>query len=202
MSTGSLRLQRALFLGYILYDSLGLVITGLSTLLESTTSWGTQFSGLLGTSSDGGVLLHFLLVDVAHLPGPLGALGEGGVTAGLIITLLILDGLTLNHVIFNIMLLLLGPALRFVLSTADLRSLDITVLDQRGSADLHSLIHSSLLVSNEAILSEVLLAVLLLLGLIVGGVGGVATPVVGVVALHNLIILSLFYHLDLVNTPF
>merc|ERR1719348_36150 len=100
------------------------------------------------------------------------------------------------------MFLLLGPALRFILSSADLRSLDVTIFDQRGSAHLHSLIHSSLLVSDEAVLSEVLLALLLLLGLIVGGVGGVATPVVGVVALHNLIILSLFYHLNLVNAPF
>merc|ERR1711994_426222 len=101
MSTGSLGLQGALLLGGILDNSLGLVITDLSTLL----------------------------VDIAHLSGPLGALGECGVTTGLILTLLILDGLTLNNIIF----LLLGPALRLILSSTDLRALYITVLDQGSS---------------------------------------------------------------------
>jgi len=202
MSTGSLRLQGALLLGGILDNSLSLVITDLSTLLEPTASRGTQLSGLLGTSSDGGVLLDLLLVDAAHLSGPLGALGEGGVTTGLIVTLLILDGFTLNHIILNLMFLLFGPALGFVLSSADFRSLNITVLDQRSSAHLDGLIEGNFLVVDEAVLSEVLLALLLLLGLVVGGVGGVTTPVVGVVTLDNLIILSFFYHLDLVNTSF
>merc|ERR1719495_2929933 len=140
MGTGSLGFQRALFLGGILNNSLGLVITDLSSLLESTASRGTQFSGLLSTSSNRGILLHRFLVDIAHLSGPLGALGKGGVTTGLILTLLILDGLTLNHVILDIMFLLLGPALRFVLSSADLRSLDITVLDEGSSAHLDGLV--------------------------------------------------------------
>merc|ERR1719474_2469366 len=142
MSTGSLGLHGALFLGGILDNSLGLVITDLSTLLESTSSRGTQLSRLLRTSSDRGVFLHILLVDIAYLSGPLGALGECGVTTGLILTLLILDGLTLNNIILNIMFLLLGPALRFILSSADLRALYITVLDQGRLA--HRL-HTSLL---------------------------------------------------------
>merc|ERR1712020_390258 len=175
MTTGSLRFERALFLGDILNDSLGLFITGFSTLLKPAASWGTQFSRLLSTSSDGGVLLHFLLVNVAHLFGPLGALGEGGVTTGFIVTFFFLDGLTLNHVILNIVLLLLGPALRFVLSSTNLRSLNITVFNQWLSAHLHNLIHSRLLEDDETALSEVLLAILLLLGLVVGGVGGVTT---------------------------
>merc|ERR1711962_1730066 len=115
MSTGSLGLQGALLLGGILDNSLGLVITDLSTLLESTASRGTQPPRLLGTSSDRGVFLHILLVDIAHLSGPLGALGEGGVTTGLI-----LAGLTLNHIIFNIMFPLLGPTLRLILGSTDL----------------------------------------------------------------------------------
>merc|ERR1712020_477941 len=202
MGTGPLGLQRAFFLGGILNNSLGFVITDLSTLFETTAGRGTQLSRFLGTSSDGGVFLHRLLVDVADLSGPLGALGEGGVTAGLILTLLILDGLTLNNVILNVMFLLFGPALGFVLSSADLRSLNITVLDQRGSAYLDGLVEGNLLVVDEAVLSEVLLALFLLLGFVVGGIGGVASPVVRVVTLYNLIILSFFYHLDLVDTPF
>merc|ERR1711915_722818 len=61
MGTGSLGLKRTFLLGGILDNSLGLVITGLSTLLESTASRGTQLPRLLGASSDGGVLLHRFL---------------------------------------------------------------------------------------------------------------------------------------------
>jgi len=201
VGTSSLGLKRALFLGGILDNSLGLVIADLSTLLESTTSGGTQLPGLLGTSGDGGVLLHVLLLDAADLSGPLGALGEGGVSRGLISTLLILNSLALDDVILNIVLLLLGPALRFVLSSADLRSLDITVLDEGSSAHLDGLVEGDLLVVDETVLSEVLLALLLLLGLVVGDVGGVTPPVVGVVALHHIVVLCLLHHLHLVNTP-
>merc|ERR1719283_118001 len=201
MSTGSLRLQGALLLGGILDNSLCLVITDFSTLLEPTTSRSTQLSGLLGTSSDRGVFLHILLADITHLSGPLGALGEGGVTTGLILALLILDGLTFDYIILNLMLFLLGPALRLILGSADLRALHITVLDQRSSAHLHGLIEGNLLVVDEAVLSEVLLALLLLLGLVVGHIGGVAPPVVRVVTLDNLIILGLLHHLNLVNAP-
>merc|ERR1712212_297518 len=158
MGACPLGLQRALLLGGILDNSLGLVITDLCALLESTASRSTELPWLLGTSSDGSVLLDCLLVDIAHLSGPLGALGEGGVTTGLILTLLILDGLTLNNIILNIMLLLLGPALRLILGSADLRALHITVLDQRSSAHLHGLIEGNLLVVDEAVLPEVLLA--------------------------------------------
>merc|ERR1711962_1637137 len=193
MSTGSLGLQGALLLGGILDNSLGLVITDLSTLLESTASRGTQLPRLLGTSSDRGVFLHTLLVDIAHLSGPLGALGEGGVTTGLI--------LTLFNIIFNIMFLLLGPALRLILGSTDLRALHITVLNQGSSAHLHCLIEGNLLIVDEAVLPEVLLTFLLLLGLVVGYIGGVASPVIGMVTLDNLIIFSLLHHLDLVNAP-
>jgi len=200
MSTGSLGLEGAFFLRGILDHSLYLFITDLSSLLKSTTSRGTKLSGLLGTSSDGGVLLHVLLGDAADLSGPFGALGEGGVPGGLVLALLILDGLTLNNIILNIMFLLLGPTLGFILGSTDLRSLDITVLDQGLPAHLNSLIDSILLIVDEAVLSEVLLALLLLLGLIVGNVGGVAPSVVGVVTLDSLIVLSLLDHLNLVNT--
>merc|ERR1719312_1842479 len=95
--------------------------------------------------------------------------------------------------------LLLGPALRLILSSADLRALNITILHKRCSADLDRLVESNGLVLDEAGLSVVLLALLLLLGLVVGDVCGVAPLVVGVVALHNIIILSFLDHLNLVN---
>jgi len=199
MGAGSLGLQRALLSGLVLDNGLGLVLADLSSLFESTTSGSAELTGLLGTSGDGSVLLDLLLLNRADLSGPLGALGLGGVAGGLILALLILDSLTGDNIILNIMLLLLGPALRLILGSADLRSLDITVLDKGGSAHLDGLVEGNLLVADEAVLPEVLLALLLLLGLIVGHKGGVAPPVVGVVTLDGLIILGLLDHLDLVN---
>merc|ERR1719268_363221 len=96
--------------------------------------------------------------------------------------------------------LLLGPALRLILSPANLGTLNITVLDQGSPADLSSLVEGNLLISNKARLLEVLLTVFLLLGFIVGSVGGVAPPVIGVVTLDHIIILGLLHHLHLVNT--
>merc|ERR1719341_1420169 len=115
VGAGSLGLQGALLLGGILDHGLGLLVALLSSLLESTARGGTQLTGLLGAAGDGSVLLHGLLLDVADLSGPLGALGEGGVAGGLILALLILDGLALNNVILNIMDLLLGLALNNVI---------------------------------------------------------------------------------------
>merc|ERR1719260_602361 len=95
--------------------------------------------------------------------------------------------------------LLLSPTLRLILSSTYFRSLYITVLRQRGSTNSNSLIKSNLLIFNETVFPEVLLA-LLLLRLIVCDVRGVAPLVVGVVTLHNIIVLSLLNHLNLVNT--
>merc|ERR1712203_752066 len=159
-----------------------------------------RLSGLLGTSSDGGVLLHLLLGDGAHLPWPLGALGVGGVARGLVLTLLFDLGGALNNIVLNVVNLLLGPALGFVLGPANLRSLDITILDKGGPADLGSLVEGDLLVLDETALPEILFAVLLLLGLIVRHIGGVTPPVIGVVALDDVVVLSLLNHLDLVDT--
>merc|ERR1719468_1239585 len=168
MGTGSLGLKGTLFLGGILDNGLGLVKAHLSTLLESTTSWGAQLSGLLGTSGDGSVLLDLLLGNTADLSGPLGALGEGGVTRGLISTLLILNSGALNNIIRNIMFFLLGPALTLILGPTEPMSLDVTILDKGSSANLDSLIESNLLIIDEAVLSEVLLTFFLLLRLVVG----------------------------------
>ena len=96
--------------------------------------------------------------------------------------------------------LLLCPALRLILSPAYLRSLDITVLDQRGSAYLDSLIESNLFILYEAVLPVILLTILFLLRLLVCNISSVAPLVIGVITLHNIIILSLLNHLNLVNT--
>jgi len=201
MGTGPLGLQRTLLLGGILDNGLGLVIALLSTLLEATASRGTELTGLLGTSGDGRVLLDRLLLNAAHLPGPLGALGKGSVARCLILALLVLDGLTGHNIVLDIMHLLLGPALRLILGPADLGSLDITILDKGSTADLDSLVEGNLFVLDEAVLPEVLLALLLLLRLVVGDIGGVASLVIRMVTLNNIIILSLLNHLDLVNAP-
>merc|ERR1711973_812376 len=183
---GTLGLQRALLLGGVLDHGLGLVVALLGALLEAAAGGGTQLPGLLGATGDGGVLLDVLLGHAAHLSGPLGALGEGGVTGGLVSALLVLDGLARHHIVLHIVHLLLGPALGLVFGPADLGALDVAVLDQGGPANLDGLVEGDLLVVDEAVLSEVLLALLLLLGLVVGDVGGVAPPVVGVVALLHL----------------
>merc|ERR1712012_713421 len=186
-------------LGGVLDNGLLLVITGLGTRLESTAGGGTELPGLLGTSGLGGILLDLLLGDAADLPGPLGALGVGGVSGSLILALLLNLSSALNDVILDIMDLLGSPALGLVLSAADLGSLNVAILDQRSSADLDSLVEGNLLVLDETALSEVLLALLLLLGVVVGDVGGVASLVVAMVALDHVIVLNLLDHFDLVN---
>merc|ERR1712002_490584 len=197
---GPLGLQGAFLLGGILNNSLGLLVTFFFSLLEATARWSTDFPGFLGAASDRGVLLHRLLLHSTHLFGPLGALGVGGVARSLILTLLLdLCGAG-DNIVLNLMNLLLGPALRLILSSADLRTFNFAILHERLPTDLSSFIESNLFISNETRFLEVLLTIFLLLRLIVGSVGGVAPPVVGVVTLDHIIILGLLHQLHLVNT--
>ena len=48
-----------------------------------------------------GELGDLLLVEAAHLPGPLGALGVGGVARGLVLALLLPLSPTLSHIILE-----------------------------------------------------------------------------------------------------
>merc|ERR1719397_1259310 len=189
MLASPLGLKATLLLGGVLDHGLHLVKAFLISLLEATASRGTELPGLLGASGDGGVLLHGLLGHGTDLFGPLGALGVSGVAAGVVLTLLLNLGPAGDDVVLHIVHLLLGPTLRLVLSPADLGALHVAVLHQGGPAHLGRLVEGDLLVLDETVLPEVLLAVLLLLGLVVGDVGGVAPPVVGVVALHHVVVL-------------
>ena len=101
---GSLWLQSTFLLRSILDHSLHFIVALLRSLLQDAASGGTELPGLLGTSGDGGVLLHLLLGDGAHLPWPLGALGVGGVARGLVLTLLFDLGGALNNVVLNVVL--------------------------------------------------------------------------------------------------
>merc|ERR1719187_777615 len=109
MFAGSLRLQITLLLGLILNNDLLFVMADLVTLSKSTSSRSTQLNGFLGTASDGSEFPDWFLRDIADLLGPLGALGVGGVAAGLILTLLLIDSLALNNIVLNVMFLLFGP---------------------------------------------------------------------------------------------
>ena len=198
---GPLGLQGALLLGGVLDDGLDIVATHLPSLLEPTAGGGAELPGLLGAAGDGGVLLHALLAHPANLLGPLGAVGCGGVSGGVVLALLLDNGLTIDNIVLDVVNLLLGPALGLVLGPADLGALNVAVLDEGCAAHGGSLVESDLLILDETVLPEVLLALLLLLGLVLGDVGGVAPPVVRVVALHHIVVLRLLDHLDLVDTP-
>merc|ERR1712032_1790571 len=145
-------------LGGVLDNGLLLRIADLLSLLESTASGGAELPGLLGTSGDGGVLTDRLLGDAANLPGPFFAISGGSVSGGLLLALLLNLSFAVDNIILDIMDLLLGPALGLVLSAADLRSLNVAILENRSSADLDSLVEGNLLVLDETALSEVLLA--------------------------------------------
>merc|ERR1712055_83574 len=77
----------------------------------------------------------------------------------------------------------------------------LSVTDEGSVAELNLLLGSNLPVVDEAVLDKVLLALLLLLGLEVGGVGGMALLGVAMLALDDIIVLCLFNHHNLVDTP-
>merc|ERR1719474_788361 len=68
-------------------------------------------------------------------------------------------------------------------------------------SDSYSVLQISGPCTSQSLTRGVLHTFLLLLRLVVGYIGGVAPPVIGVVTLDNFIILSLLHHLDLVNAP-
>merc|ERR1712098_89113 len=167
--------------------------------LQLAAGWAAKLLGDLLTLSFGRILLDVLLLRLTDLLGPLGTLLLSGVSLSDILALLLLDGLALNDIILNIVLVVPGLALRLVDSPTFLWAL--TVTDQRSVAEFDLLGGSNLPVVNEAVLDEVLLALLLLLGLEVSGVGGVALLGVAMLALNDIIVLGLLNHHNLVDTP-
>jgi hypothetical protein len=194
----SLGLEVASFLRNFLDNSFLLVEALLGSRGQDTARGAAKLTGNLLTFSLGSVLLDLLAVSFADLLGPFGTLLLGGVTLGDILTLLFLDGLTLNNIIFNIVFVVFGLTLGFIDSTALFRSFSFA--DEGSVAEFDGLFEGNLLVFNEARLLEVFLTFLLLLGLEVSGVSGVATLRVGVMALNLLVVFSLFNHDNLVNT--
>ena len=184
---------------YLLNNSLLLVKALLRSRSEDATRWATKFPGNLLTLGLRGELGDTLPVGDARLLGPLGTLLLSGVTRSDILTLLFLDGLTGDNIILNLVLVVPGLALRLIDGLTLLRT--STLADQGGMAETDRLLKGDLLVLNEAALLEVLLALLFLLRLKVGGVGGVAPLGVAMVTLDLLIILGLLNHDDLVNAP-
>ena len=109
-----------------------------------------------------------------------------------------LDGLAVDDVVLNVVLVVPGLAHALVDSLALLGT--FALADEGGVAELDLLVEGDLLVLDETVLDEVLLALLLLLRLEVGGVGGVAPLAVAVLALDDVIVLGLLDHHDLVDT--
>jgi len=194
-----LGLQVAGLLGNFRDNSLLLGEAFLWARLQLTARWTAKLPGDLLTLSLGRVLLDIGLLGSTDLLGPLGTLLLSCVTLSDILALLLLDGLAVNDIILNVMLMVPGCALRLV--DGPTFHWALTVTDERSVAEFNLLSGSNLPVVNEAVLDEVLLALLLLLGLEVSGVGGVALLGVAVLALNDIVILSLFNHHDFVDTP-
>lgn len=194
----SLGLQRTGLLGNLLDDGLLLVETFLGSRLQNTAGGSAKLSGDLLTVGLGGVLLNTLGVLTALIPGPFGTFLLGGVALSLVDTFFFLDDLASDDVIFNVMFVVAGLTLGLV----DGLTFDgtFTITDQGSVAEPDGLFEGNLLVLDEAVLLEVLVALLLLLGLEVGGVGGVAPLGVAMVALDLLVVFGLFDHHNLVDT--
>ena len=77
----------------------------------------------------------------------------------------------------------------------------LTLTDKGSVTELDLLIRGNGLVFNEAVFNEVLLALLLLLGLEISSVSGVALLAVAMLALDDIIVFGLLNHHNLVNTP-
>ena len=165
---------------------------------EHTAGGTAELPGHLLTLSLGSVFLDALPVVGTDLSGPLGTLLLGGVTLSNVLAFLLLDGLAVDDVVLNLVLVVSGLALRLVDSLTLLGSLAFA--DQRGVAELDGLLEGHLTVVDVTFLLEGLVALLFLLGLEVGGVSGVATLGVRMLALDLLVVLGLLDHHDLVDT--
>jgi len=170
------------------------------TRLQLTAGWAAELLGDLLTLSLWRVLLDIGLLLGTDLLGPLGTLLFSCVALSDILTLFLLDGFTVDNVVLNIMLMV--PGLTLGLIDGPTFDWALTIADEWSVAELNLFLRCYLPVVNEAVLDEVFLALLLLLRLKISGVGGVALLGVAVLALNDIIVLSLLNHHHFVNTPF
>jgi len=199
MLTLPLWLKVASLLRHLLDDGLFLVKALLWARGEDTSRWATELTGHLLTFGFRRVLLDSQFLRGTDLLGPFCTLLFSGVTLCDILALLLLDGLTLNNIILNIVLVVPGLTLRLIDGLTLFWTLAFT--DQRGVAELDGLLRGNLFVFNKAAFDEVLFTLLLLLRLKVSGVSGVALLAVAVLALNDIIVFSFFNHDNLVNAP-
>jgi len=192
-------LKVASLLRHLLNDGLFLVKALLWAGGEDTSRWATELTGHLLTLGFRRVLLNSQFLRGTDLLGPFCTLLFSSVTLGDILTLLLLDGLTLDNIILNIVLMVPGLTLRLIDGLTFFWTLAFT--DQRGVAKLDWLLRGNLFVFNKAAFDEVLFTLLLLLRLKVSSVSGVALLAVAVLALDDIIIFSFFNHDNLVNAP-
>merc|ERR1712038_1912388 len=125
-----LRLQVAGLLWNLRYNSFSLVKAFWLSRPEKTTRVATELTWDLLTLSFWGVLLNPLPLGVTDLLGPLGTLLLSGVALGDILAFLLLDGLALDNIILNIVLVVPGLALRLIDGLTLFWTLAFT--DQRG----------------------------------------------------------------------
>ncbi len=176
-------------------DSLLLIKALFGSGSQDTSGGSAELSGHLLTLGLGSVLLDSLSLVGTDLSGPLGTLLLGSITLGDIFALLLLDGLAVDHIILDFVFVISGLALGLVDGLTLFGTLAFA--DQRGVTEPDGLIESNLLVVDETLLLEGLVALLLLLGFEVGGVGGVAPLGIAMVAFDLFVVFGFFDHHDL-----
>jgi len=191
--------QVAGLLGHLADNSLLFGEALLWARFQVTARWAAKLLWNFLTFSLRRVLLDIGLFLGTDLLRPLGTLLFSCVTLCDILALLLLDGFAVDHIILNIVLMVPGLALRLI--DGPTFNWALTITDQRSVAEFNLLSGGNLPVVDEAVLDEVLLALLLLLGLEVSGVGGVALLGVAMLALNDIIVLCLLNHHNLVDTP-
>ena len=162
------------------------------------SSWSTDFTGNLFTFGFGAVFLYVLSILFADNTGPFSTFLFSGITLGDIFTFLVLDGLAFNNIIRNVVFLISGLALRLIHGLASFWTVSLDF--DWSVAEGYGIFGSDLSVFNETALDEVFFTVFFLLWLEINGICCVAFLTVAVFTGNNIVVFSLLYHNNLVNT--